>query len=218
MSVAAIAHYMLPDTAYAMWARGDLADYLRLPKDGTRVEVIGGEIVVSPSPAFGHSYVIRAIQHGASVAEVGDAEFRWRAFQTIDLNLAQIGDGYIPDLIMIDRDVMQDANRAGVPHLFPHQVGLVMEVTSPSNAARDRQPGLRRTVGTKWTGYAHTGIPFYLLVDRAPSIARTTLYGEPDLQAGTYKTIASWEFGETIRLPEPFGFEISTDEWEPWSD
>jgi len=32
-----------------MWMRDELAGYLHLPKDGTRVEVIGGEIVV-PSP------------------------------------------------------------------------------------------------------------------------------------------------------------------------
>ncbi|MBO2459779.1 hypothetical protein [Actinomadura violacea] len=26
----------------------------------------------------------------------------------------------------------------------------------------------------------------------------------------------SWEFGETVKLPDPFGLEITTDEWEPW--
>ncbi|NYD45875.1 hypothetical protein BJY14_001858 [Actinomadura luteofluorescens] len=26
----------------------------------------------------------------------------------------------------------------------------------------------------------------------------------------------SWEFGEAVKLPEPFGLEITTDEWEPW--
>jgi hypothetical protein len=50
MGVAAVAHFMLPDSPYAMWVRDELAGYLHLPKDGTRVEVIGGEIVVSPAP------------------------------------------------------------------------------------------------------------------------------------------------------------------------
>ncbi|MCP2340085.1 hypothetical protein [Actinomadura rupiterrae] len=39
---------VLPDTPANMWARGELHDFLRLPHDGTRVEIIGGEIVVSP--------------------------------------------------------------------------------------------------------------------------------------------------------------------------
>jgi hypothetical protein len=26
----------------------------------------------------------------------------------------------------------------------------------------------------------------------------------------------TWKVGETISLPEPYGVEIPTDEWEPW--
>jgi hypothetical protein len=32
MSVAAVAHFMLPDSPYAMWVRDELAGYLHLPK------------------------------------------------------------------------------------------------------------------------------------------------------------------------------------------
>ncbi|NDU72584.1 hypothetical protein GWI34_08080 [Actinomadura sp. DSM 109109] len=89
-------------------------------------------------------------------------------------------------------------------------------MTSPSTAPEDRRPGRRRFVPTKWNGYARVGIPFYLLVDRDPKEARTTLSSSPDTASGEYRESVSWEFGEAIKLPDPFGIEITTDEWEPW--
>jgi hypothetical protein len=62
VSVAAIVHYTLPDSPYAMWARGELADWLRAPKN-VPVEVVGGEIVVSPARTFPHAAIVRDIQH-----------------------------------------------------------------------------------------------------------------------------------------------------------
>lgn len=33
-----------------------------------------------------------------------------------------------------------------------------------------------------------------------------------------YQLHSSGRYGETIKLPEPFGFELPTDEWLPYSD
>lgn len=66
---------LLPDSPYALWARGDLHDYPRLPHDGTRVEIIGGEIVVSPAPTLGHNGFVRDIEKGLLTAEVSDPSF-----------------------------------------------------------------------------------------------------------------------------------------------
>jgi hypothetical protein len=30
--------------------------------------------------------------------------------------------------------------------------------------------------------------------------------------------LQTWGFGETVRLPHPFGFEISTEHWDHWDD
>jgi Uma2 family endonuclease len=218
MSVAAVAHYMLPDSPYAMWVRDELVDYLRLPKDGTRVEVIGGEIVVSPGPTVDHNGMVRDIERGLFASELADPAFPWRSVQTTDLNLFEIGDGYIPDLIVMETDVLAEARAAKAKHLLPHQVDLVVEVTSRSNAVTDRQPDRKRATGTKWSGYAHAGIPYYLLVDRDPKISNATLYGNPDRRSGTYTPIETWDFGDVIGLPQPFGFEVSTEQWEHWDD
>jgi hypothetical protein len=113
--------------------------------------------------------------------------------------------------------VLAAASKAKAPDLLAEQVSLVVEVTSPSNATNDRQPTLTHSAVTKWNGYAQAGVPFYLLVDRDPRRAQTILYSLPDRIAGTYDHLRSWEFSETITLPDPFSIEIPTDDWEPWS-
>jgi Uma2 family endonuclease len=134
----------------------------------------------------------------------------------MDLSLSEIGDGYIPDLIVLDAEESERARAARAPQLLPGQVGLVLEVTSPSNAADDRQPTLRRSTPTKWNGYAQVGLPYCLLVDRAPRSAQAVLYSDPDPGSGTYLHFEAWKFGEAIRLPGPFNVEIRTDRWTSW--
>jgi hypothetical protein len=96
---------------------------------------------------------------------------------------------------------------------------MVVEVTSVSTAVNDRAPkARRRSVGTKWSGYAHAGIPFYLLIDRDPRAAKVALYAMPDRRSGVYREIQSWHFGEIVQIGAPFGFDISTDQWMPWED
>lgn len=84
------------DSPYEMWVPDDLTDYLQLPKDGTHVEVIGGEIVLSPGPT-------------------------------------------------VDADVLAEARAPKARHLLPHQVDLVVEVTSRSSIAIPRSVTRRCT-------------------------------------------------------------------------
>jgi hypothetical protein len=50
---AVVRYYTLPDTPYNLWLRDELAEQLHLPGDGTRVEVVGGEMMVWPAPTSG---------------------------------------------------------------------------------------------------------------------------------------------------------------------
>ncbi|GAA1856602.1 Uma2 family endonuclease [Actinomadura bangladeshensis] len=218
MAVAAVAHYTLSDTPYALWVRGELADELHLPDDGTRVEVIGGEIVVSPSPTLDHNYILDDIHDALHDARTTDPSFRWTAARTSDLNLIPAEQGCVPDLNILDRETRLDTRRRKAKRLLPDEVEAVIEVTSPSNAKDDRPPKLLHDATTKWSGYARSGIPFYLLVDRDPRMPGVTLYGEPDVRAGTYEVLQTWKFGDVVRLPEPLGFEITTELWEPWDE
>lgn len=218
MGVAAVAHYTLSDTPYALWARGELAGEINLPNDGSRVEVVGGEIVVSPSPTLDHNYILDDIHDALRDARTADPDFPWAAARTSDMNLAPSKEGCVPDLNILDRETRLETRKRKAKRLHPEEVEAVVEVTSSSNADNDRPPRLLHGARTKWSGYARSGIPFYLLIDRDPRMPGVTLYGEPDVETGTYQVLVTWKFGDVVRLPEPLGFEIDTELWEPWDD
>ena len=211
-------HLMLSEPAHDLWVEGRLLKELGIPDDKrTRVEIIGGEIVVSPGPLVEHAFIVSDVQDAFSRRRALEADFRWRTAQVIDFNLPRIGDGYIPDLIVLTADVFEAASNQHARSLTADMIGLVVEITSKATAADDRAPGRQRVRPTKWDGYAHEEVEFYLLVDRAPNKAVVTLYTEPNPARGLYLADQLWKFGETIMLPEPFGVEIPTENWLPWT-
>lgn len=208
---------LLPDTPYRLWERGELHEVLALPHDGTRVEVIDGEIYVSPAPVMPHNRIIDKIAEAFWAARAADPECVWECTQGMGLRVPERETGCVPDLIVAESEILNAAWEAGAPYLTPDQVEMTVEVTSKSNAAADRQPTSLRP-NTKWQLYARLGIPCYLLVDRDPRAAQVTLYSAPDRAAGAYLQHRVWNFGETVKLPEPFGIEIPTELWRPWKD
>jgi len=204
---------------YELWVRGELLDELGIRDDGrVRVEIIGGEIVVSPGPTIDHAGIVGDIQFALDRLRAHDAAFPWRSAQNADFNLERIAEGYIPDLVVLDAEVFRDARKAKVRFLTAEQLSMAVEVTSKWNAADDREPGPKRERRSKWNGYALVGVPYFLLVDRDPRRLVVTLYSEPDVDAGVYTVNQAWEFGQTVSLPEPFGIEIPTEEWEAWDE
>ena len=204
---------------YELWVEGTLLDELGIRDDGrVRVEIIGGEIVVSPGPTVDHGRIVGRIWRAVDRAEAVNPDFPWEPAQNLDFNLSRIAEGYIPDLVVLDREVYAAAARAKARFLTPEQVTMAVEVTSKWNAGDDREPGPKRERRTKWNGYALVGVPYYLLVERDPRRLAVTLYTEPDSQLGVYKDSRSWKFGETVVLPDPFNVEIPTDEWEAWDE
>ncbi|QXJ24652.1 Uma2 family endonuclease [Actinomadura graeca] len=211
---------LLPDTAYDMWARGELDDFVHAP-ESSRVEVIGGSVVVSPPPALEHNAVVGDISYALAQARAGREGFPWRADQGTGLSLVGIGEGFSPDLVVLDRDVYLAARRSRVKTLVPDQVELVVAVTSSSTAENDRRPAKstrKQPESSKWNRYAVAEIPYYLLVDRSPKIMKSTLYSIPDRGSAAYLHEESWPFGDTDRLPDPFDLDIDTSEWTPWQD
>ena len=205
--------------AHELWVQGRLLDELGIRDDGrTRVEIIGGEIVVSPGPTVDHAGIVGDIQRFFYRAEFDDSAFSWRSAQNTDFNLDRIAEGYIPDLVVIDAQAFSAARKSKAKFLTPEQVTLSVEVTSRWNARDDREPGSRSERRSKWNGYALVGVPFYLLVDRDPRRLAVTLYSDPDTESGAYRESREWRFGETVALPEPFAVEIPTDEWEAWDE
>lgn len=206
----------LPDTPHALFVRGELADAVSAP-EGARVEVIGGEIVVSPAPALDHGGIVEDVSEAFVLARQEDVEHEWRCQRGVNLNLTSSGEDFdfIPDLVVGESATIKAARQAQVICLASDEVELVLEVTSRGNARRDRPPLDGRA--TKWTAYARAEIPYYLLIDRDPKVARAVLYTIPHAATGAYLDEQEWAFGEAVVLPDPFGLKIPTDEWRTWT-
>lgn len=152
-----------------MWpAQGEWTyeDYLRLPDDGRRYEVIRGSLYEAPAPSFDHQYSVTQI--GRFLASfVDENQLGVVLVAPFDIRLPdRIGDPVQPDVVFIRRERQPrsgDPNFEGVPD-------LAVEVLSPGNWRFDRK--------TKRAAYRDAGIPEFWLVD---PLARTVevLVSEP---------------------------------------
>lgn len=187
----------MPRADWAASAEAELADleqvWQQLDIPGHRVEIIDGEIVVSPSASLWHS---------GAVDELIDAlidvkrKHGWRIHTNVTVHIAETRERLIPDLMIAPKD----APRFGDNELLAHGVLLVAEVVLPSSQRRDRV--------AKPRAYAQGGVPLYLLIDQLPDPATVTLFSAP---AGTsYRACDRAEAGRALRLPEPFGIALDT--------
>jgi Uma2 family endonuclease len=161
--------------------------------EGNKVEIIEGIITVSPTPANKHNSIAAKVQRQLYTVLPED----WNVYQTLAVAVPSRSGMYIPDLV-----VVPDAALAEPGNYIPATAAeLVVEITSKSNASHDRI--------SKAAGYAHAGIPLYLLIDSyAPGGPTVTLYGEP--KCDVYRVLQAGKFGDAIRLPEPFDLTIDT--------
>jgi hypothetical protein len=97
----------------------------------------------------------------------------------------------LPDCFLVDVERYNESTREGVRLLRPGDLVLLLGVTRPGGP----------------TVYGRPDVPFYLHIDRRPEAATATLHMRGFGQA-------TWNFGEDIRLPEPFGFTLATTDWK----
>jgi len=145
------------------------ADYLVLPDDGRRYEIIDGELAASPVPRPFHQTVSRRIQFVLYARELaGDGQ----VFDApIDLLLTP-HDILQPDLLFLDADqagLVTERGIEGAP-------ALVIEILSPSTRRRD--------VLVKSGVYARCGVPEYWIVD--PDVDRLEVF---ELDGGSYTRV-----------------------------
>ncbi|GLW44910.1 hypothetical protein Stsp02_05720 [Streptomyces sp. NBRC 14336] len=160
--------------------------------EGSKVEIIEGIVTVSPPPSEEHNDTAELVQRLLYKTIPDD----WGVYQTLGLACPETGGLFIPDLCVVPRAALRRGTR--VP---AGEAELVVEITSKSNANHDRIK--------KAHGYAVAGVPLYLLLDPWQSGRPTaTLYGEP--RNGTYRVLASVEYGEKLDLPEPFKLVLDT--------
>src|SRR6266568_23138 len=126
-------------------------DYLRIPDDGYRYEVLWGELVMPPSPTTAHQRVIvsltRILSQHVITHDLGEIFVAPLDVVLSEQNVLQ------PDILFIAKEhlhIVTEANVSGSPD-------LVIEVLSPGTAAVDR--------GRRMDAFAAFGVPHCWLVD-----------------------------------------------------
>ncbi|WP_028647390.1 Uma2 family endonuclease [Nocardiopsis sp. CNT312] len=172
---------------------------LDLP-EGWQAEIIEGDIVIMTPPKYDHNHIVWLVNKALmrEILRPGSRVSEAEVHQAQDIRVPVTDSVYIPDLMVLPESAPDpDAENPAADAI------LVVEVASPSTAKKDRKAKL-------W-GYAHAGIPLYLLVDRwDPDTGQeaATLFAEPE--RGVYKHVEKVFFGEPLKLPEPFGITLDT--------
>jgi len=126
-------------------------DLVRLPDDGKRHEIIGGQLLVNAAPFLRHQQIVGRLFLGLH-RQVQEAGLGVVLFAPVDVELSP-HDVVEPDLIVVLKDrehVLHESRIIGAP-------SLVMEILSPSTARIDR--------ARKRDLYERSGVPEYWLVD-----------------------------------------------------
>ena len=126
-------------------------DLARLPEDGKRHEIIGGQLHVNAAPFLRHQQVSRRLFAGL-LRQVQEAGLGEVLYAPVDVQLSA-HDVVEPDLVVVLKDreaVLHESRIIGAP-------SLVVEILSPSTARIDRT--LKKEL------FERSGVPEYWLVD-----------------------------------------------------
>ena len=200
--MAHLAHALPEPSDLSNWPRqGEWtwADYLRLPDDGQRYEIIEGTLYVSPAPGFDHQYAVlelasrlRSFVRAQALGLVLVAPF--------DVRLPGVANPVQPDLVYFRTG---NGPQAGDPY-FEGVPDLVAEVLSPGTSRLDHY--------VKFGAYEKAGVREYWLLDPKPR--SVTIYGL-DSESGEYEEAGRFNEGETARSGFLDGFEAEVADLFP---
>jgi Uma2 family endonuclease len=126
------------------------ADYMRLP-EGTPIQLIAGEFIMSPSPLTFHQRI--SMRLSSSLYDFVMKRGLGEVFHApTDLHVSY-KDVYQPDIFFISKEHLIDIEEDGI-YGAPD---LVIEILSPSTAGYDR--------GVKMEAYQKFGVKEYWIVD-----------------------------------------------------
>lgn len=172
-----------------------LADEIMERHPGYRVEIIGGHLLVTPSPDAPHARALTGLMIPFIAAGLHGGETE--VLQNVGLWLPTGAEDYaIPDLVVVDADIDDHyvENNAYDPVCFR----LVLEVTSGN---------WKDDLKTKVAAYAEAEVPVYVVVDRKHQ--RLHVLAEP--AGGSYQYHRPHAPGELVTLPDSIGAKVTLD-------
>lgn len=172
-----------------------IADEIMARHPGYRVEIIGGHLLVTPSPDVPHARALTKLMRPFIAAGLDDGETE--VLQNVGLWLPTGAEDYaIPDLVVVDADIDDHfvENNAYDPVCFR----LVLEVTSGN---------WKDDLKTKVTAYAEAKVPVYVIVDRK----HQRLHVLTDPAENGYENHRPHALGEIVALPDSIGAKVTLD-------
>jgi Uma2 family endonuclease len=192
MSAASVEQPFDADEPFSLTA---IADEIMERHPGYRVEIIGGNLLVTPSPDGAHARALTTLMLPFVAAGLHDSETE--VLQGIGLWLPIEPEDYaIPDLSIVDADFEDHhvENNAYDPVCFR----LVLEVTSRN---------WKNDLKTKVAAYARAGVPVYVIVDRK----HQRLHVLTDPNGDDYANHRPHARGEVVTLPDSIGAKVTLD-------
>lgn len=165
-----------------------LADLDALPDDGSRYELVDGGLLVTPPPSQHHQELAQVLRDLLQVA----APPGWRA--RVEYPLPFTADTQrVPDVVVFRWPLPHPRDDPRNP-LGPADVGLVVEVVSPSSRRTDRfaKPG----------EYAEAGIGLFWRVETEPDVVLHPFVLAPgELASGGYRAEPPVQGAGTVPVP-----------------
>jgi Uma2 family endonuclease len=172
-------------------------DFLALPTDDVRSELVHGEVIMMASPNMDHGYAVTQLMlllgnhvHSGNLGQI---------YADIDTYFGP-DDARRPDLIFFATSRLHLIAGANKPEVPPD---LCIEVLSPSNAGYDRTD--------KFDLYQTAGVPFYWVVD--PMESTVEAYR---IENGIYVRSGHGTDDDVLKLPPFADLEIPLARlWRP---
>ncbi len=165
-------------------------DYLALPEDRRRIELLDGGLLVSPAAGGRHQRLSSQLWHA-----LGRAAPSWlEVLEAVNVRVAP-GRILIPDLVVVTNPGLD------LTAWEPADVAMVVEIVSTGSVAADRaiKPQL----------YSAAGIEHYLRIELGNPSPSSTAY---HMQRGQYVAITSSRPGEILCLVDPFPVDLDLAE------
>lgn len=140
-------------------------DYLRLPDDGRRYEIIFGVLYVNAAPNIDHQYAVSQISY-ALTAHVRQNQLGFVFTSPIEVHLKSLARPVEPDILFITPSKLPPKGSQSIEQ----PPDLIVEVLSPSTRRKD--------MSTKLDAYELGGVREYWIVDLR--IEAVTVYVLPE--------------------------------------
>lgn len=168
-------------------------------REGTRLEFIDGVIRSKAMPDGDHNRIIQWLLKICMQARPDDLFLH--PAQGIKAQEYRAGRA-IPDAVLAHPDAFVGQG----DWVDPDPILMAVEVTSWDSDTH------RRDHVEKPRAYAETGVPVYLLIDRAK--CEVSVYSQPN--GRRYESIHIVPYGTDIALPDPVGITLQTEVLKDW--